>query len=75
VRRKKIGFFLRALNSPEYIANQFTHYAFNEMNLFDVVPVLESLEVADLQNAFALVSHEPQQSVFTIMPSKKDAAQ
>lgn len=73
VRRKKIGFFLRALNSPEYIANQFTNYAFNEMNLFDVVPVLEELEVADLQQAFALVSHESQHSVFTIMPSKKDA--
>ncbi|MBT2570166.1 pitrilysin family protein [Planococcus sp. ISL-110] len=73
VRRKKIGFFLRALNSPEYIANQFTHYAFNEMNLFDVVPVLEEFEVVDLQNAFALVSHESQHSVFTIMPKKKDA--
>lgn len=73
VRRKKIGFFLRALNSPEYIANQFTNYAFNEMNLFDVVPVLEELNVSDLQDAFSLVSHESQHTVFTIMPTKKDA--
>ncbi|MED4463097.1 EF-P 5-aminopentanol modification-associated protein YfmH [Metabacillus fastidiosus] len=42
-KKKKIGSFLRAINSPEYIANQFTRYAFNEMNLFDVVPVLEEL--------------------------------
>ncbi|MFD1862498.1 EF-P 5-aminopentanol modification-associated protein YfmH [Planococcus chinensis] len=71
VRRKKIGFFLRALNSPEYIANQFTRYAFNDMNLFDVVPCLESIEVADLQAAFASVSAEQQRSTFTIMPPKK----
>ncbi|ANU19624.1 peptidase M16 [Planococcus plakortidis] len=74
VRRKKIGFFMRALNSPEYIANQFTQYAFNGMNLFDVVPVLEEIEVADLQEAFAAVSTESQQSVFTIKSPEKDPA-
>ncbi|KGA98537.1 zinc protease [Alkalihalobacillus alcalophilus ATCC 27647 = CGMCC 1.3604] len=47
--KKKIGSFLRSLNSPEYIANQFTRYEFNEMNLFDIVPVLESLDKADLE--------------------------
>ncbi len=73
VRRKKIGFFLRALNSPEYIANQFTQYAFNGMNLFDVVPVLEELQVSDLQAAFAEVSAESQQSVFTIKSPEKNA--
>ncbi|MGI2327168.1 EF-P 5-aminopentanol modification-associated protein YfmH [Planococcus sp. YIM B11945] len=73
VRRKKIGFFLRALNSPEYIANQFTRYAFNDMNLFDVVPALENLEVHDLQEAFYTVSQESQRSVFTILPPKKDS--
>lgn len=72
-RRKKIGFFLRALNSPEYIANQFTRYAFNDMNLFDVVPVLEEIEVVDLQAAFATVSLDNQRSTFTIVPPKKDA--
>lgn len=47
--KKKIGSFLRSLNSPEYIANQFTRYQFNDMNLFDVVPVLESLTATHLQ--------------------------
>ncbi|ADC51964.1 putative processing protease [Alkalihalophilus pseudofirmus OF4] len=41
--KKKIGSFLRSLNSPEYIANQFTRYQFNDMTLFDVVPVLEGI--------------------------------
>lgn len=49
VKRKKIGFFLRALNSIEFIANQFTRYSFNDMNLFDVVPVLEELTIEDLK--------------------------
>ncbi|WP_332276355.1 EF-P 5-aminopentanol modification-associated protein YfmH [Bacillus subtilis] len=49
-RKKKIGIFLKALNSPEYIANQFTRYAFLDMSLFDVVTVLEQITLEDVQN-------------------------
>ena len=49
-KKKKIGGFLRAVNSPEYIANQFTRYAFNEMNLFDIVPTLESITVDEIKD-------------------------
>lgn len=42
-KRKKIGLFLRSLNSVEFIANQFTSYMFNGTDLFSVVPVLESI--------------------------------
>ena len=57
--KKKIGSFLRSLNSPEYIANQFTRYAFNEMNLFDVVAVLEKLTMEDIEQiANDLISDE-----------------
>ncbi|MFJ7696562.1 EF-P 5-aminopentanol modification-associated protein YfmH [Lysinibacillus fusiformis] len=73
IKRKKIGFFLRALNSIEFIANQFTRYSFNDMNLFDVVPVLEELTIDDLYKAFASVQGESQQTVFKILPSKQDA--
>ena len=48
--KKKIGSFLRSLNSPEYIANQFTRYAFNDMNLFDVVSELEQLTFTDIKH-------------------------
>lgn len=68
IKRKKIGFFLRALNSIEFIANQFTRYKFNDMNLFDVVPVLETITVEDIVNAFKTIQGEEQQTVFTIMP-------
>ena len=49
IKKKKIGSFLRALNSPEYIANQFTRYQFNGMNLFDIVSVLEGIQISNLQ--------------------------
>lgn len=73
IKRKKIGFFLRALNSIEFIANQFTRYSFNDMNLFDVVPVLEELTIEDLTKAFASIQGEAQQTVFKVLPTEKGA--
>ncbi|QFT88930.1 Putative zinc protease AlbF [Bacillus sp. THAF10] len=49
IKKKKIGSFLRALNSPEFIANQFTRYAFNEMDLFEVTPQLEKITLDDVK--------------------------
>lgn len=67
-KRKKIGYFLRALNSLEFIANQFTRYKFNHMNLFDAVPVIEKLTVDDIATAFKTIEGESQQTVFKILP-------
>ncbi|MFE7061837.1 EF-P 5-aminopentanol modification-associated protein YfmH [Sutcliffiella sp. NPDC057660] len=59
IKKKKIGSFLRALNSPEFIANQFTRYAFNEMDLFEVIPQLEKITLQDLSDvAKALIKEE-----------------
>lgn len=74
VCKKKIGYFLRALNSVEFIANQFTRYAFNEMNLFDAVPVLEQMTVSDLQEAFSSIQGESQQTVFSILNKKEQTS-
>ncbi|TDQ39706.1 EF-P 5-aminopentanol modification-associated protein YfmH [Aureibacillus halotolerans] len=68
IKKKKIGGFLRSLNSPEYIANQFTRYQFNEMNLFDVVPVLEQLSLRDIQAALKAVVTKDGQAVCQILP-------
>ncbi|MEK8130165.1 pitrilysin family protein [Paenibacillus filicis] len=54
-KRKKIGAFLRQLNSPEAIANEFTKYRFKDADLFDVLPLYEELKVEDI-NAL-LASH------------------
>lgn len=67
-KKKKIGAFLRSINSPEYIANQFTRYAFNEMNLFDVVPALESLTLEEVEQAAEAFIDEERFTVFQVVP-------
>lgn len=47
-RRKKMGGFLRMLNSPESMANEFTKYAFKDIDLFDILPVYEQLTLEDI---------------------------
>ncbi|MDT2045857.1 MULTISPECIES: pitrilysin family protein [Bacillaceae] len=68
VRKKKIGEFLRALNSPEFIANQFTRYAFNDMNLFDVVDTLEKLTVDDVKHVMNDMIQEESFTVCEVVP-------
>ena len=47
-RKKKVGNYLRMLNSPESIANEFTNYKFRESDLFAVLPVYESITLDDV---------------------------
>ncbi|QQZ07884.1 EF-P 5-aminopentanol modification-associated protein YfmH [Heyndrickxia vini] len=69
-KKKKIGGFLRQLNSPDFIANQFTRYSFNEMNLFDVVPTLEKITFVDLQSAAEQFFKEDRFTVCQVVPNK-----
>lgn len=45
--RQTIGEYVSSMNSPEYIANQFTRYYFNDVILFDLLPLLEQLTLED----------------------------
>lgn len=69
-KKKKIGGFLRAVNSPEFIANQFTRYAFNEMNLFDVVPTLEVITIADVRKVAEEFISDERFTVCQVVPRK-----
>ncbi|MCZ2258761.1 EF-P 5-aminopentanol modification-associated protein YfmH [Sporosarcina sp. G11-34] len=73
MRKKKIGQFMRSLNSPEFIANQFTRYTFNRMNLFDVVSVLEKMTLVNLKDAFETFSDDSGHTVFKVVPAKQEA--
>ncbi len=42
-KRKKIGAYLRMLNSPEAIANSFTQYRFKEIDFFTILDEYEAL--------------------------------
>ncbi|MFF2089075.1 EF-P 5-aminopentanol modification-associated protein YfmH [Paenibacillus sp. NPDC058174] len=41
-KRKKIGSYLRMLNSPEAIASEFTRYRFRDSDMFDLLPLYEN---------------------------------
>lgn len=69
-KKKRIGAFLRSVNSSEYIANQFTRYAFNEMNLFDVVPTLEKITLEDVKNIASDFISEERFTVCQVVPKK-----
>ncbi|MRN54803.1 EF-P 5-aminopentanol modification-associated protein YfmH [Paenibacillus monticola] len=47
-RKKKIGGYLRMLNSPESIAHEFTRYQFRGGDLFEVLPVYESITLDEV---------------------------
>jgi predicted Zn-dependent peptidase len=47
-RRKKIGAFLRMMNSPESIASEFTRYRHKGGDLFKVVELYESLTLEEI---------------------------
>ncbi|MDS9470644.1 EF-P 5-aminopentanol modification-associated protein YfmH [Sporosarcina pasteurii] len=71
VRKRKIGQFMRSLNSIEFIANQFTRYKFNEMDLFDVVPTLEKMTLTHLKDAFSTLSATEGHTVFKVIPAEQ----
>lgn len=51
-RKKKIGNFLRMMNSPESIANEFTKYRFKGIDLFDILPEYEQISLQDVNQRF-----------------------
>ncbi|MDW0115671.1 pitrilysin family protein [Sporosarcina thermotolerans] len=71
-RKRRIGQFMRSLNSIEFISNQFTTYNFNDMNLFDVVPTLEKMTIDHLKDAFSTISDLNSHTVMTIVPGAKE---
>lgn len=71
MKRKKIGQFMRAMNSLEFIANQFTHYHTLGTDLFEVLPVIESLTADDAEEYLQHWIHEDAITVFQIKPQDK----
>ncbi|MFD0587519.1 EF-P 5-aminopentanol modification-associated protein YfmH [Paenibacillus sp. GCM10027627] len=49
-KRKKIGSYLRMLNSPESIAGEFTRYRFRDSDLFDVLALYENCTLEEVND-------------------------
>lgn len=59
---------LQALNSPEYMATQFVDFYYEDATLFDLIPIVEAITLADIRKAAANFFKEERMSVFRILP-------
>ncbi|SFL75335.1 EF-P 5-aminopentanol modification-associated protein YfmH [Salibacterium qingdaonense] len=74
VRRKKIGSFLKQLNSPEFLANQYTEYAFFGLYLFDVIPLLEEITMEEIQALLPELFQEHNRAVSRITKKQEQSS-
>ncbi|MGK0552105.1 EF-P 5-aminopentanol modification-associated protein YfmH [Enterococcus faecalis] len=70
LKKKMIGKYFQALNSLEYIANQFSQSLFGETTLFDKIQVIESIQLTDIKELAAAFIREEGLSRFYLYPQK-----
>ena len=70
-KRQIIGGFIQALNSLEYIANQFTKYYYVGSSLFDILKVADNITIDDLNDAKKYLFNEESYTYVTVYPKKK----
>ncbi|MFL2099164.1 EF-P 5-aminopentanol modification-associated protein YfmH [Desemzia sp. FAM 23989] len=68
IKKKMIGQHLQSLNSLEYIANQYSQELFGEATLFDMVPIIESIQLEDIKEVAAKFMVSEHMSTFSILP-------
>lgn len=52
MKKRKMGEYLRSLNSLEHITNQYLHYYFADFDYFNFLQLMESITVNDMNNYF-----------------------
>lgn len=68
-RRRKLGEFLRIFNSPEMLSFEFTHYLFQEADLYQVPTLMESLTPEQGQDRLELLFSPELRTRVTVTPS------
>lgn len=69
-RKKLIGKFLEGLDSPRYIARNFTSYRFKDADFFDTLPVLEELTHEQVNQRLAEHFQPKAQTVSLVLPKQ-----
>ena len=72
IKKQIVGGFIHALNSIEYIANQFTKYYYLGASLFDILEVADSITLQDIEETKNAFKNEESYSTFTVYPKKND---
>lgn len=70
IKKKKVGQFLRAMNSLEFISNQFIHYNLLDIDLFEIVPTIESITTDQVNDFIKNWIGEERIAVCQIVPKK-----
>ncbi len=71
-KRQIIGGFIQALNSLEYIANQFTKYHYFNASLFNILELAEEITIDDVNNARAYFKNNEAYSSITVYPKENE---
>ncbi len=72
IKKQIVGGFIHALNSIEYIANQFTKYYYLGASLFDILEIADSITLKDIEDTKNAFKNEKSYSTFTVYPKKND---
>lgn len=67
MKKKKIGQFLRAMNSLEFISNKFIHYNTMDIDFFEVIPAIQKLTLQEVNQFIQGWIKEDRIAVYTIM--------
>lgn len=66
------GGFIHALNSVEYIANQYTKYLLHDVSLFDMLDIAKLITVDDVIALKEVLKEENRYYRYTLNPNKND---
>lgn len=71
-RKKMIGKFLEGIDSPRYIARNFTSYRFKEADFFDSISVLEELRHDQVNRRLAEHFEPKAQTISVVLPNSQE---
>lgn len=72
VKKRLIGQTLQSMNSLEYIANQYSQESLDDANLFDVVPIIEHIQLEQVKRIGQNFIQEKRMSVCHVIPDQED---
>ncbi|MBN2604908.1 MAG: insulinase family protein [Bacilli bacterium] len=67
-KKQIIGGFIHALNSLEFIANQFTKYYYTNVSLFEILEVADLITIEDIEHTKSVFENDDSISTFVIYP-------
>ncbi len=70
-KKQIVGGFITALNSLEYIANQFTKFHYQEASLFDILHEAKSITIEDIEEAKQILLDDESYTTFAVYPEIK----